>query len=57
MKGHSVGEGFLAITANIADAGGSVAVEETGKQLTDKAVVNLALAYVDGALGTGSETL
>ena len=42
--------------ANIVDAGGSVAIEQEGKNLTDKVVMYLAFLYILVALGASVKT-
>ena len=43
---HFLCEGFLAILFDIADAGGTVAVEQESKDLANKVVMNLAFLYI-----------
>jgi len=56
MKGHAVGKSLIAVASDVADAGGTVAVEEAAEKLTDEVIVYFALAYIYGTLGAGSET-
>ena len=50
---HFLCEGFLAILFDIADAGGTVAVEQESKDLANKIVMNLAFLYILVACSTG----
>jgi hypothetical protein len=53
---HLLCKGFLSVFADITDAGGSVAVEQEGKNLADKVVVNLAALHILVAVGTSMKT-
>lgn len=52
---HFLCEGFLAILFDIADAGGTVAVEQESKDLANKIVMNLAFLYILVACSTGMD--
>ena len=53
---HLLRKGFLSVFADITDAGGSVAIEQESKDLTDKVVVNLAVLHILVAFGTSMKT-
>ena len=49
---HLGGIGFFAVATEVADAGGTVAVEEVGEDFADDGVVGLALLHVLFTVGT-----
>ena len=52
---HLLGEGLLAVFTDIMDAGSPVAVEQEGKHISDKVVVNLAFLHVFFTFGTSMD--